>query len=413
MNPVSSPKKLKTCLISEKFPIFGSSHSRGFIGPIAYGLIKAGHQVTVITWNNPVKEKQINQNGVCIHLLSKRKFHSRDQLKKEINETFLKFHKEQGFNILHSMTALTHQIGSKKKSLNLTMAYDISATRLPELFLIMAMAENNVPNQLKTAYKVSRQFLKSYFTRDRPILKNADAVFVRSPQEQLALERYYLYPEKKTFNIPYGIEIEDLSKRQASDQLKQKLNIKKPEQVIVTISDMLEKYDIVNILKAFQAVAIKKPSSRLIIIGDGPAFKEIEYEMLNLALGNHVVLTGAVAHHTVSSYIDLSKVFINISGHISGHNPYLFEAMTQEKIIIGSEMGPLGTMIEQGIEGFLIRPADIPSLTQLLLNIFSGEVESAQIGQSARAKALKLFNTKNMIQEILNAYQKILKKNSN
>lgn len=409
LETASSPQPLKICLISEKFPVFGSGQNRGFIGPIANGLIKAGHEVSVITWNTPlIKEEEIDQDGVKIHFLSKNKSYSTAFLQKKIGEKFFQLHKEKSFNILHSLTHLTRSIGLRKKKLGLSIAYDITATQMPRLFSMMALAKNNGPSQLKTAYKVVYHFLKSFYTRDRLILKNADAVFVYSRQEQLALERYYLYPEKKTFNIPYGVKIEDLSKRQASDKLKEKLNIPELGQVVLTISDMREKQDVINILTSFQKVAIKKPSSRLIIVGDGPAFKDIEYEMLNLALGNHVILTGVIPPHEISSYIDLSNIFINISGHIFGYNPYLLEAMTQEKIIIGSEIGALSTVIEQTVDGFLIRPADTTSLTQLLLELFSGHIDSKKIGENARAKALNLFNTKNMIREILKAYVKVL-----
>ena len=203
---------LKICLIAEKFPVMGSTRTHGFIGPVAHGLVKAGHKVSVIAWNNPVEEKKINQNGVKIHFVSQRRSHLTDRLKKKICEKFFQLHSEETFHIIHSLTPMTNQMGAQKKNLGLAMAYDITATKLAELFSIMAMAENNGPSQLKTAYKVTYQFLKNFFTRDRLLLKNADAVFVHSRQEQLALERYYLYPERKTFNIPYGVEIEDLSK---------------------------------------------------------------------------------------------------------------------------------------------------------------------------------------------------------
>ena len=283
-------------------------------------------------------------------------------------------------------------------------------THMAELFSIIGMAEHNVASQLKTAYRVVYRFLKSFYTKDRLLLKNADGVFVHSPQQRLALERYYLYPEKKTFPIPYGVEIEDFSLRQPSDEFRQKLNIPKSAHVAVTISDMIEKQDLVNILRAFQVVVTKKPSSRLIIIGKGPAFKEVEYEMLNLALGSHVVLAGAVPTYEISSYIDLASVFINISDHTSNYDSNLLEAMVQEKIIIGSEVSPIATLVDQDLEGFLIRPADVSTLTKLLLDLFSGQVDSAKMGQSARSKALDLFDTRKMIQEILIAYGNILQK---
>ena len=63
-------EKLKICLVSEKFPIVGKSFGRGFISPIARGLSKAGHQVSVIAWDNPIGEKEWEQEGIRIHFVS-------------------------------------------------------------------------------------------------------------------------------------------------------------------------------------------------------------------------------------------------------------------------------------------------------------------------------------------------------
>ena len=183
----------------------------------------------------------------------------------------------------------------------------------------------------------------------------------------------------KTYNIPYGIEISDLSPRQGSDELRKKLEIPKSAKIAVTVSDMIEKQDIVNILRAFQQVVIKKPSSYLIIVGDGPYFKEIEREMLNLALGSHVILIGPTPPHEVADYIDLAHVFINIGGRTSG---------------------------------FLICPADVGALSQLLLGLFLGNIPAEVIGKNARNKALDIFDTKKMVQETLGAYESILNRSS-
>lgn len=404
------PETLKICLISEKFPIIGSTHARGFIGPIARGLAKAGHQVSVIAWDNPIGEKEIEQEGIKTYFVSGANSSRIDLFSRRVQQKFSQLHKEDPFHIVHSLTHSAFRVGFDKKHHGIAIAYDVTATKMAEIFSTIGMAENNVSSQLRTAYKVVYRFLKSFYMRDRLIMNNADGIFVHSPQQQLALERYYLYPEKKTFNIPYGIEIEDLSQRQGSDELRQKLNIPKSAKVVVTVSDMIEKQDVQNILRAFQGVATKKPSSYLIIVGDGPAFKEIEYEMLNLALGSHVVLVGAVPAYEISSYIDLANVFVNIGGRTSSYDPNLLEAMIQEKIVIGSEVSPISTIIDDGVDGYLIRPADVSALSQLLLGLFLEQIEPGPMGENARAKALNIFDTKKMIQETLSAYEKILMK---
>lgn len=395
-------------MISEKFPIIGRTYGRGFIGPIARGLAKEGHQVSVIAWDNPIGEKEIEQEGIKTYFVSGANSSRLELFSRRIQQKFIELHREEPFHIVHSLTHSAFRLGSLKKEHGVAIAYDVTATKMAELFATIGMAENNVPSQLRTAYKVVYRFLKSFYMRDRLMLRNADGVFVHSPQQQLALERYYLYPELKTFNIPYGIEIDDLSQRQGSDELRQKLNIPKSAKVAVTVSDMIEKQDVNNILRAFQSVATKKPSTHLIVVGDGPAFKDVEYEMLNLALGSHVVLVRAVPAYEISSYIDLADVFINIGGRTSGYDPHLLEAMIQKKIVIGSEVSPLSTIVEDGVDGYLIRPADITALSQLLLGLFLDQIDPGPIGENARKKALNIFDTKKMIQETLSAYEKIL-----
>jgi len=82
--------------------------------------------------------------------------------------------------------------------------------------------------------------------------------------------------------------------------------------------------------------------------------------------------------------------------------------MTQEKVVIGSEVSPIATIIEGGRDGFLVRPANVNELSHLLLKIFDGKVNSEDIGRNARQKILDLFNTQKMIQEMTKAYKGIL-----
>ena len=84
--------------------------------------------------------------------------------------------------------------------------------------------------------------------------------------------------------------------------------------------------------------------------------------------------------------------------------------MIQEKIIIGSQVGAMATMIEDGSEGYLIRPADVYELSQLVLGIFLGHIMPGEMGKNARARALDIFDTKKMIAKTLEAYSQILQK---
>jgi hypothetical protein len=65
-------------------------------------------------------------------------------------------------------------------------------------------------------------------------------------------------------------------------------------------------------------------------------------------------------------------------------------------------------VVEDGIDGFLIRPADTDSLANLLIEIFSGSLPTEEIGEKARQKVLEMFDTQKMILTVNNSYQKII-----
>jgi len=402
------PEKMSICLVSETFPVIGRAAAQGFLWPIAKGLTKAGHRVTLICWDSPFEDRELTQDGVEAFFVKRPGDNRLRQFPIHARHKFEELHRKTPFDIVHSLSSSAFLIGTEKKKYQVAMAYDVQATKMAQLFSLIGMSTDTSYSRLNTGLRVAYRFLKTYFGRDRQLLSSADGVFVNSPQQRLTLERYYLYPELKTYQVPYGMEIGDLSQRQGSDELRVKLNIPKSAKVAVTVSDMQEKQEIVNILNAFQEVVIKKPSSYLIILGDGPMFKEIEYHMLDLALSNHVILTGAVPSYEVPDYVDLANVFINIGARTSGFEPSLLEAMIQEKVIIGSEVSPISTIVEDAVDGFLIRPADVYALSQLLLNLFLNNISSEQVGQNARKKVLDLFNTQRMIQEMVGAYEDIL-----
>lgn len=402
------PEKLNICLVSRKFPILGRAADHGFLWPIARRLAESGHKVTVLSWKNPQGKKEILQDDVMAFFLGEGTYHTLDQFPELVRNKFISLHHERPFHIVHSIDRSGYLIGKKRKQLKVAMAYDVDATHMAELFALMGLAQETVTSVLRTAVLVGSKYLVSYYGQDRPLLNTADAVFVTSPQQSIALERYYLYPEMRTYRVPYGIEITDLSPREKSDELRKKLGLPGNAHTVVTITDMTEIGEMRNLLRAFEKVAVKKPSSRLIIVGHGPLKKDIEYEMLCLALGSKVIFTGAIPNTALPDYIALADVFVNISSRTSGFEPSLLEAMAQKKVIIGSEVSPMGTIVEDGRDGFLVRPADVHSLSTLLIQVFSDQLPAREIGESARNKILNLFDMEKMVKETIEAYRRTL-----
>lgn len=404
------PELLNVCLVDKKFQTLGRTAEHGFLWLIARGLARRGHNVTVLAAHNPYGKTEMEADGVrAFFLLEPQSSRRRVPFDVALERKFLELHKAQPFHILHSLNYDSYRITKQKKELTLATAFDVDATQMSQIFSILGMATPTLGSILSTDLAIVYKFLQTFFGGDRQLLNSADGVFVTSPQQRILLERYYLYPDLRIHTVPYGIEIGDLSPRERSVELRQKLGIPMTGKTIVTINDMTDVHEMRNLFIAFERVVVKKPNSRLIVLGTGPKLKEIEYEMLNLALGSKVVLAGAIKSDEVPDYISLSDIFVNLSSRTTGFEPSLLEAMAQKKVIIGSEVSPIATIVEHGKEGFLIRPADTSELTSVLLEIINGHLPTADIGENARQKVLNLFDSQKMVTETINAYYNILK----
>ncbi len=408
---MESKNYLSICLIAEHFPIQGRISDTGFLWPIAKGLAQKGHQVVVISARSPIGKQEVERDGVKVfYLFEGYPNFSSQPFTLAALKKFKEIEPKHRFQIIHSMDASAIEIARFKKKFNLAVAFDVEATQMSQIFSILGMAQENVKSIVSTGLAVTYKFISTYFGQDREILTNADGMFVTSPLQRTFLERYYLYPDYHTYTVPYGLELGDLTPKEQSVEIKKKLKLPENSNVVLTISDMIEPQEIFNLLRAFEKVAIKKPKSFMILVGNGPAWKQIEGFLLNLALGSRVIMTGALTPEEIFDLISISDVYVNMSSRTSGFEPSMIEAMAQKKVIIGSEMSPIADIVEDGIDGFLLRPADTLSLTNLLVEIFSGSMQIDEIGSKARNKIVNLFDTKKMVKSLEDSYRQILLK---
>lgn len=401
---------MNICFVANKFPVLGRTTDTGLLWPIARALAKIGHSVTVISARSPIGRQEVFRDGVrAFYLYEENNRYANIPFTKAAYEKFKELQNNVHFDVVHSIDASGLEIARHKKEFKVNVAFDVEATQMSQLFSILGLGQDTVESLLSTGLALVYKFLTTYFSNDRQILKVADGIFCSSPEQRIVLERYYLFPEFHTYLVPYASETGLLTLKDPSAELKQQLQFNEDSRVVVTVSDFSDLVEIKNLLLAFEKVAIKKQNTHLIIVGNGPKWKEAEYQVLSLALGNRVHMIGALNQKELSDYIAIGDIFVNMSLRSSGIDPAMIEAMAQKKIVVGAEMSAISHIIEDGADGFLLRPADTQSLGELFINIFNGQLNSMEIGEKARQKALNLFDVHKMAPELLASYEKILK----
>lgn len=409
MTDTELPQKLRICLIGQKISVLSRSTDSGLLWPLARGLTERGHDVTIISTSSPLKRPEVFRDGVRAYYLNEgQPQYKTIKFSDAVHRKFVTLHKEKPFHLVHSLDNAGFKIGRHKKNIDVNIAYDVEATQMAELFSILSQGKSGAWHFLMNSIHLIYKFLQNYFAWDRGLLDTADGIFVTTPQQRMILERYYMFPDFHTYTVPYGINLGDLTPKAESENFKSKLNIPENAQIILANSDFTSTYEVKPLLKAFEKVVLKKPNTYLLLLGNGPQWKNVEYEMLNLALGSRVIMPGEVVAEEMLECILASPIYIDLSSRSTGLEPSLIEAMAQKKVVIGSELSPISEVIEDKVDGFLVRPADVETLSSLLDNIISGGVNRELIGEKARQKVIETFNRNKMIDSLVNAYRQIL-----
>ncbi len=383
----------------------------GYLWPLCKNLATRGHEISIITTEGTQGPSVQTINGIQVNYLEgspTSEFLLNTNTRESVLDRLEQLHLEKPFHIVHGVDHTSLYVAQNKASLEVALAMDVKSTKLDQIFGIIGLTEEKVSSYLTTSVAVTSKFLRSFFGDDHKLLKYADGVFVASLQQQDILERYYRVPSRKVHIIPYGIESKQFEATESNPNLLSDLGFDDETKVILTISALTNAQETKNLLSAFERVVIKKPKTALIIVGDGPKLKELEFFMLNLALGSKVRFVGACTSEQINQYINRCNVYCNLYSRSSGFEPTVLEAMANCKTVVASEVGTSSNVIENGKDGFLIRPTDIPALSRLLLEVVSDQIDLKSIGIQARQKILKMFDTRRMVDQTINAYHDIL-----
>lgn len=403
------PAKLNICLIGKDFPIQARATDQSFLWPLAKGLVRKGHQVTIISSRSYLGKSEVTRDGVKVfYLYDGYPNLAHLPFSVAVFEKFKSLHLEQKFDLVHSFDKSGILVGQKKDRFGVAVAFDVEATDMSQLFAVLGLSQETVRSFIATAVSVTLKFLSTYLGGDRDLLTTADGIFVTSPQQRLFLERYYLYPDQRIYSVPYGVELNSPGINPDLAPLKAKYHLPENLHLAMAVSEMTVADEVIPLLVAFERVAIKKPNAYMVIVGHGPAFKEVEFRMLSLALASRVILVGEVKDEEMSEWISLCDVFVNVSSRSTGFEPTMIEAMSKKKVIIGSELSAMANVIEDGQDGFLLRPADTESLSHLLVELFSGSIPSMEIGARASDKVSSIFNPNEMVEALNDSYYRIL-----
>lgn len=138
--------------------------------------------------------------------------------------------------------------------------------------------------------------------------------------------------------------------------------------------------------------------------------EELKLQIESLGLGDTVIVAGF--QHDVVSYIDESDMVVVPSTHAEGFGIVVLEAFARGRPVIGSRIGGIPEIIEDGINGLLVTPGDADALADAIAELCDHPDLRSRLSRAARSDLDGRFSPDETVNELTRLYQAILSKNA-
>ena len=145
-------------------------------------------------------------------------------------------------------------------------------------------------------------------------LRKADAVVAPTAKVESVLKNYGL--RNPIYVVPSGIALEQHKQRISEEERKRRrseLGIPEDALVLLNLGRLGTEKNLTEVVELFAMARAQNDKLMLLIVGDGPARKELEEKSLLLGVSNYVIFTGMVAPEKVYAYYQLGDVFVSAS----------------------------------------------------------------------------------------------------
>ncbi len=213
--------------------------------------------------------------------------------------------------------------------------------------------------------------------------------------------------EKNIVVIHNGIDVSNYREQRTEnrEQRKRDLGLKEGPVVgiVARLSDVKgHKY----LIEAMRDVLAIHPAAQLLIVGEGKIKKELV--KLSQALGTEKNVFFIPEVQDTRDVLSVMDVFVMPSLK-EGLGLALMEAMASGRAVIGSEVGGIKSLIQHGVNGLLIKPADSKSLAAAILELLQNSKKRESLGKHAQDFISQNFSQEKMVLQTEELYLGCLK----
>jgi len=194
---------------------------------------------------------------------------------------------------------------------------------------------------------------------------------------------------------------------QEKNRLRAEWGLHEHDAVIGMVSKLWEGKGHAFLIRAFKEIKKEKPQARLVIVGEGYLMESLKALVSQIELSDAVIFTGFL--EDVPRVIATFDVAV-LPSYFEGMGRVLLEAMAMEKPVVGTRVGGIPDLIEEGLNGYLVSPGNEKELASAVLKVLNDKDLALKMGHAGRKKMTDRFSAESMVRSIEEVYCELLKR---
>lgn len=155
------------------------------------------------------------------------------------------------------------------------------------------------------------------------------------------------------------------------------------------------------LIQAMRVILVKIPDAQLLIVGDGKEKRALVKLINDLGIEKNVFFIPSVTETT--EVLSVMDIFV-LPSLKEGLGLSLIEAMACGLAVIGSDVGGIKSLIQDGNDGLLVKPADSISLSKAILELLDDAKKRVYLGNNARDFIGRNFSQEEMVTQTEEVY---------
>lgn len=228
---------------------------------------------------------------------------------------------------------------------------------------------------------------------------------VTAVSESLVQQTYDLLQPKKAIQTVYNFIDERVYFKKDTQDLKTQYGISDDEKVIIHVSNFRKVKRVQDVVKSFHLIE-KQVASKLLLVGDGPEISVVCNLVRELGLKDKVLFLGK--QENLEDLYSISDLMLLLSEKES-FGLVLLEAMACGVPSVGTKIGGIPEVIDDGVTGFLSDVGDVEDIAQNAVKILENATLHKDFAENAISRVKEHFSSQKIVEQYEDMYKQLIK----